>query len=95
MKKALVILLAMAVAFVVSYNFAVAQMGPGMMGGYGGGPMMEESEEGGYGYGPGYGYGWGMGPGMMGGYGGWGYGMGPGMMHGGWGGYGVTAWAPA
>ena len=47
-------------------------MGPGMMGGYGGG----------YGMGPGmmggYGGGYGMGPGMMGGYGG--YGMGPGMM---------------
>ena len=55
----------------------IAQMGPGMMGGYGPGP--------GYGMGPGmmggYGAGYGMGPGMMGGYGpGPGYGMGPGMM---------------
>lgn len=53
-------------------------MGPGMMGGYGGG------------YGPGMmgGYGGsGMGPGMMGGYGG--YGMGPGMMGGYGGGYGM------
>jgi hypothetical protein len=58
-------------------------MGPGMMGGYGGGP--------GYGPGPGYGGGPGYGPGMMGGYGpGWMHGQGgygPGWMHG-QGGYG-------
>jgi Spy/CpxP family protein refolding chaperone len=62
---------------------AWAQVGPGMMGGYGPGDC---------GYGPGYGMGpgmmgggmggYGMGSGMMGGYGPGGYGMGPGMMGG-------------
>ena len=54
------------------------EMGPGMMGGYGG-----------YGMGPGMmggGYGGMMGPGMMGGHGGM---MGPGMMGGGYGGMGM------
>ena len=68
---------------------AWAQMGPGMMGGYGpAGPgMMGPGTMGGYGPG-GYGM---MGPGMMGGYGPGGYGMmGPGMMGGyGQGGYGM------
>jgi Spy/CpxP family protein refolding chaperone len=56
------------------------RMGPGMMGGYGGGYGTGRGMMGGYGMGRGGmmgGYG-GMGPGMMGG----GYGMGPGMMGG-------------
>jgi Spy/CpxP family protein refolding chaperone len=58
-------------------------MGPGMMGGYGGGygPGMMGGCGGGYGPGMMGGYGGGYGPGMMGGYGA-GYGMGPGMMGG-------------
>lgn len=64
-------LIAGAVIATLFAGFAWAQMGPGMMGGYGPG-----------GYGPG---GYRMGPGMMWGYGaaedyGPGYGMGPGMM---------------
>ena len=77
------ILIAAAAAAALLAAPAWAQMGPGMMGGYGTGPGMM----GGYGpggYGPG---GYGMGPGMMGGYSPGGYGMGPGMM-GGYGGYG-------
>ena len=49
---------------------ALAQPGPGMMGGYGMGPGMM----GGYGMGHGMMGGYGMGPGMMGGYG-YGYGV--------------------
>ena len=87
------ILIAVAAAAALLAAPAWAQMGPGMMGGYGTGPgMTGPGMMGGYGpggYGPG---GYGMGPGMMGGYGpgGYGpggYGMGPGMM-GGYGGYG-------
>lgn len=72
-----------AAAIAIFTTAAWAQMGPGMMGGYGpgGGPGYGQGQ----GYGPGYGPGYGMGPGMMGGYGG--YHMGPGMM-GGYGGYG-------
>lgn len=60
---------------------SVYGQGPGMMGGGWGGSYCPYC--GGY-LGPRGGYG--VGPGMMGGYGGWGhgYGMGPGMMHG-WG----------
>jgi Spy/CpxP family protein refolding chaperone len=88
-------LITAAIAAAIFSATAWAQVGPGMMGGYGPGgdgpgygpgPGMM----GGYGYGPG---GYGMGPGMMGGYGpggGYGYGMGPGMMWGyGGGGYGM------
>ena len=72
-----------AAAAAVFTTTAWAQMGPGMMGGYGPGYGMGPGMMGGYG--PGYG----MGPGMMGGYGP-GYGMGPGTMGGyGPGGYGA------
>ncbi len=65
-------------------TYGPGAMGPGMMGGYGGGYGMGPGMMGGNG--PGYG----MGPGMMGGYGG-GYGMGPGMMGGNGGGCGNGA----
>jgi len=64
MKRKLIAAAAVAALFSAT---AWAQMGPGMMGGYGPGS--------GYGMGPGM-----MGPGMMGGYGPGGYRMGPGMM---------------
>jgi len=91
-------LIAAAAAAIFSAT-AFAQMGPGMMGGYGpgGGHGMGPGMMGGYGPGGAYGMGPGMmggygpgggcamGAGMMGGYGpGGGFGMGPGMM----GGYG-------
>ena len=67
------ILIAVAAAAALLAAPAWAQMGPGMMGGYGTGPgMTGPGMMGGYGpggYGPG---GYGMGPGMMGGYGGYG-----------------------
>jgi Spy/CpxP family protein refolding chaperone len=74
MKRKLIVA---AVAAVLA-TAAWAQVGPGMMGGYGPGD---------YGYGPGYG----MGPGMMRGYGygPGGYGMGAGMMYGYGPGYGM------
>jgi Spy/CpxP family protein refolding chaperone len=72
MKRKLIAAAAVAALFSA---VAWAQVGPGMMGGYG--------PDGGFG--PGYG----MGPWMMGGHGPRGYGMGPGMMWGyGAGGYG-------
>jgi len=83
-------LITAAIVAAIFTTTAWAQMGPGMMGGYGPG-----GEGSGYGAGPGmmWGYGpggYGMGPGMMGGYGPGGYGMGPGMMGGyGPGGYGM------
>jgi len=86
-------LIAAAIIAAIFSTAALAQMGPGMMGGYGPGergpgPGMMEGYGPGYGMGPGmWGYGpggYGMGPGMMRGYGPRGYGMGPGMM----GGYG-------
>lgn len=80
MKRKLIAAAAAAIFTTTSW----AQMGPGMMGGYGpsGGPGYGQGQ----GCGPGYGPDYAMGPGMMGGYGG--YGMGPGMM-GGYGGYGM------
>jgi len=86
-------LIATAIIAAVFATAAWAQMGPGMMGGYGPGEYgpgsgMMEGYGPGCGMGPGmWGYGpggYGMGPGMMHGYGPRGYGMGPGMM----GGYG-------
>lgn len=92
MKRKLIVAAAIAAVFSAA---AWAQMGPGMMGGYGPGGGygpdygMGPGMMGGYGMGPGmmggFGPGGGMGPGMMGGYG-----MGPGMMSGyGPGGYGA------
>lgn len=79
MKRKLIAAAAIAALFSAP---AWAQMGPGMMGGFG---------PGGFGMGPGMMGGYGMGPGMMGGYGpGGGYGMGPGMM----GGYGAQGMGP-
>lgn len=79
MKRKLIAAAAIAALFSAP---AWAQMGPGMMGGFG---------SGGFGMGPGMMGGYGMGPGMMGGYGpGGGYGMGPGMM----GGYGAQGMGP-
>ncbi len=80
MKRKLIAAAAVAALFSAT---AWAQMGPGMMGGYGMGPgMMGGYGPGGYGMGPGM-----MGPGMTGGYG-----MGPGMMGPGMmGGYGAYA----
>ena len=80
MKRTLIATAAVAALFSAT---AWAQMGPGMMGGYGSGGMGSGMRGpgmmGGYGMGPGM-----MGPGMMGGHG-----MGRGMMGGyGWGGYG-------
>ena len=83
MKRKLIAAAAVAALFSAT---AWAQMGPGMMGGYGQGGygmgpgMMGGYGPGGYGMGPGMMSGYGMGPGMMGGYGPGGYGMDPGMM---------------
>ena len=63
MKRKLIATAAIAALFSAA---AWAQMGPGMMGGYG---------PGGYGMGPGMMGGYGMAPGMMGGYGAGGYGV--------------------
>jgi hypothetical protein len=89
MKKSLGVLTVVLVS--VFFLFPIvgeSQVGPGMMGGYGGGYCPNWGHSYGYGMGPGMmGYGYGMGPWMMGP----GYGMGPGMMGPGYGyGYGYN-----
>jgi len=86
--KGLMVGLALVISFFILSGIGSAQgpgYGPGMMGGGWGGSYCPYC--GAY-QGPRGGYG--MGPGMMGGYGGWGhgYGMGPGMMYGRGPGYG-------
>ena len=89
--KKLMVGCVLVMSFFILSGIAYAQgpgYGPGMMGGGWGGSYCPYC--GAY-QGPRGGYG--MGPGMMGGYGGWGpgYGVGPGMMHGGGRGYGQGA----